>query len=49
MKQRVKKRKVLVNLTSHPSWLYGDVNAPKFDENTFELVKWAVLITEVGV
>ncbi|XP_053376593.1 uncharacterized protein LOC123533425 [Mercenaria mercenaria] len=45
-RKHVKKKIVTVNLTSHPSWLFGDVNAPEFDENAFELPKWALLINE---
>lgn len=46
-KRSGKRRTVAVNLTSHSSWLYGDVNAPPFDEPRFELAKWALLSTEV--
>ncbi|XP_060575380.1 protein mono-ADP-ribosyltransferase PARP4-like, partial [Ruditapes philippinarum] len=42
----VKKKVVTVNLSSYPSFLYGDVNAPEFDEDTFQLPKWALLINK---
>ena len=42
-----KKRRVVVNLSSHQSWLCGDPEAPEFNQEKFELPKWALLKEKV--
>ena len=44
---RPRKKQFAVNLVSHPSWHHGDVKAPVFNEDTFQLPKWAVLLNAV--
>ena len=38
---------ISVDLNRHPSWTFGDVNAPMFDEKGFELPRWAFLENKV--
>ena len=42
-----KRLRVTVNLATHQSWLFGDSDTPDFDEDKFELPKWALLKDKV--